>query len=199
MNRLRGLFLGFALSSTLVAAGGCASTPPPEASQPIALDGEARSLSGERYLEVRVGTTIAASPDVVWGLLTDAEGFTAWNSTLVSLDGTIAAGEQIEVVAKTDPDRTFELTVSQFEPNSSMVWEDGGKAFRGVRTFTLRDAGNGTTEFTMSEVFTGTMMGMIEGKLPDFRPSFTQYAADLRTAAEARAGGGAESGSTSGG
>lgn len=36
----------------------------------------------------------------------------------------------------------------------------------------------------MVEVLTGTMMKMIEPKLPDLRPSFTQFAADLKVAAE---------------
>lgn len=172
---------------TLALLGACASVPPPEASAPIALDGPATRLDGERYLEYRVGTTIAAEPAVVWALLTDAKGYPAWSSTVISIEGTIAAGEQIELQAKIDPKRTFELTVSAFEPGRKLVWEDGGKAFRGVRTFTLTPRGDGTTEVTMTEVLTGSMMGMIEGKLPDFRPSFDAFAADLERAAEERA------------
>jgi uncharacterized protein YndB with AHSA1/START domain len=167
--------------------GACASVPPPEASTPIALDGPALLLDGERYLEYRVGVSIAAEPEVVWALLTDAAGFPTWNSTVTSIDGTIAKGEQIELKATIDPKRTFELTVSTFEPNQTMVWEDGGKAFKGVRTFTLTPRGDGTTEVRMAEVLTGSMMGMIEGKLPDFRPSFDAFAADLKRAAEVSA------------
>ena len=37
----------------------------------------------------------------------------------------------------------------------------------------------------MAEVLTGSMMNMIEPKLPDFRPAFTDFVADLKTAAEA--------------
>ena len=99
----------------------------------------------------------------------------------------IAAGQEIELRSKVDPERTFELTVSTFDENRTLVWEDGGGAFRGVRTFTLTPRGDGTTEFRMAEVFTGSMMGMIEGKLPDFRPSFDAFAADLERAATERA------------
>lgn len=165
--------------------GACASTPPPEAASPIALDEPATVLDGERYLEYRVGVRVAASPEVVWALLTDAEGYPRWNSTVISIDGRIAAGEAIELRSKVDPDRTFELMVSAFEPQQRLVWEDGGSAFKGVRTFTLVPQGDGTTAVTMAEVFTGSMMGMIEGKLPDFRPSFDAFAADLERAAEA--------------
>lgn len=182
-TRFRGLFL----TLTTALLGACASVPPPEASTTIALDEPAVVLDGERYLEYRVGTTIAAEPDVVWALLTDAPGYPAWNSTVISIDGTIAAGEEIELKSKVDPERTFELTVSAFEPDHKLVWEDGGSAFKGVRTFTLTAKGDGTTEVTMAEVFTGSMMGMIEGKLPDFRPSFDAFAADLKHAAEKQA------------
>jgi uncharacterized protein YndB with AHSA1/START domain len=174
------------LASLVLAAGlgGCASAPPLEAAAPIVLDAPAVVLDGERYLEYRVGVSIAAEPDVVWALLTDAAGYPRWNSTVIAIDGTIASGEEIELRAKVDPERTFELTVSTFEPSRKLVWEDGGSAFKGVRTFTLTPRGDGTTEVTMAEVFTGSMMGMIEGKLPDFRPSFDDFAADLERAAE---------------
>lgn len=171
---------------TLLAA--CASVPPTEASSPIVLDEPAVVLDGERYLEYRVGATIAAEPEVVWALLTDAEGYPRWNSTVISIDGEIAASQEIALRSKVDPERTFELTVSTFDENRTLVWEDGGGAFRGVRTFTLTPRGDGTTEFRMAEVFTGSMMGMIEGKLPDFRPSFDAFAADLSRAAKERAG-----------
>lgn len=175
----------FALAATLVAgAAGCASVAPPEAHEPIAIDGEADALHGKRYLEIRVGINIAASPDAIWALLTDAEGYPSWNSTVTSIEGTIASGESIDLKAEIDPKRTFTLEISEFEPGRKLVWKDGGRSFKGVRTFTLTPREDGTTDFTMREVFTGTMMGMIEGSLPDFRPSFTQFAADLKAEAE---------------
>jgi hypothetical protein len=36
----------------------------------------------------------------------------------------------------------------------------------------------------MQEVFTGIMLPMIKGSLPDFGPAFETYAADLKRAAE---------------
>ena len=178
--------LGFSLVLA-TALSACASTPPPEVTAPIQLDGQAQLLDGERYLEYRVGVNIGATPDEVWALLTDAPAYPEWNSTVISIDGTIAAGEEIALKAKIDPKRTFDLTVSTFEPGQRLVWEDGGRAFKGVRTFTLTPREDGTTDVTMAEVLTGSMMGMIEGKLPDFRPSFNDFAADLKRAAEGNA------------
>ncbi len=175
----------FLVVSVVPAALGCASVAPPEAAQPIDINGTAATLHGERYLEYRVGRNIAAPPEKIWALLTDAQGYPAWNSTVTSLEGTIAKGETIELKSTLDEKRTFKLQVSTLEPNQRMVWEDGGKAFRGVRTYTLTAREDGTTDFTMAEVITGTMLKMIEPKLPDFAPSFEQFAADLDAAATA--------------
>jgi hypothetical protein len=66
-----------------------------------------------------------------------------------------------------------------------MVWSDGAAPmFKGVRTFELTENADGTTDFSMVEVFTGLMLPMIKGTLPDFGPPFEQYATDLKRAAE---------------
>jgi uncharacterized protein YndB with AHSA1/START domain len=163
---------------------GCATVVPKEASEPIDLDGTSTKLQGERYLEYRVGANIKAAPEEIWAFITDAPAYPQWNSTVIEIKGKIAAGEKIELRAKIDPKREFGLTVSTFEPASKLVWEDGGKAFKGVRTFTLTPKEDGSTDFTMAEVLTGAFLPMIEKKLPDFRPSFDDFAADLKRAAE---------------
>ena len=69
-----------------------------------------------------------------------------------------------------------------------MVWRDGmAPMFRGERTFTLAPRGDGTTDFEMVEIFTGVMLPMIKGSLPDFGPVFERYALDLKDEAEGRA------------
>ena len=66
-----------------------------------------------------------------------------------------------------------------------MTWSDGmAPMFKGVRTFTLVPAPDGCTEFRMKEEFSGLMLPMIKGSLPDFGPVFEAYAEDLRRAAE---------------
>lgn len=137
-------------------------------------------------LEVRVTETIHAAPERVWALLTDAKGFPSWNSTVESIDGEIAEGEKLAIKVKAAPGRVFSPTVSGVKANAAMTWSDGfAPMFRGVRTYTLTPKGDGETEFEMCEVFTGLMLPMIAGSLPDFVPVFDQYAADLKRAAEA--------------
>jgi uncharacterized protein YndB with AHSA1/START domain len=136
-------------------------------------------------LSYAVSERIAAPPARVWSLLTNAADFPRWNSTVTSIDGAITAGETIRLQAKAAPGRTFKLKVSDVVPDTSMVWSDGfAPMFRGVRTFTLSAASGGGTDFSMEEVFSGLMLPMIAGSLPDFVPVFEAYAADLKREAE---------------
>ena len=151
----------------------------------LPVTGRAERTRTKSALEYSVATAIAAPPAVVWQILTDGPGYTEWNHTVVSLEGAIAAGSKVRLVAKVAPKRTFKLKVSGFEPPQRMVWEDGNAMFLGVRTFTLTALGD-STRFTMSETFSGGMLGMIAGKLPDFTEDFERFAADLKRAAETR-------------
>ena len=45
-------------------------------------------------------------------------------------------------------------------------------------------AGDGTTDFEMVEAFSGLLLPMIKGSLPDFAPVFDRYALDLKKEAE---------------
>lgn len=147
-------------------------------------DGRAHKTRTTFRMECGVGISIRATPEKIWALLTRAEEFPKWNSTVTSITGTIAPGERI-VLRVPNVDRDFKLKVSEFEPSTRMVWRDGfAPMFQGVRTYTLTPKGGGTTEFSMVEVFSGAMLPMIAGSLPDFGPPFEQYAKDLKTAAE---------------
>jgi uncharacterized protein YndB with AHSA1/START domain len=136
-----------------------------------------------------VQCNIKAPPAQVWALLTDAARFPSWNSTVTKIEGTIALGQVLEVKVPADPKRTFKPKVTRFEEQKDggekmMEWSDGfAPMFRGVRTFTLTPTETGTA-FTMTEVFSGVMLPMIRGSLPDFAPIFEAYAKDLARAAE---------------
>ena len=66
-----------------------------------------------------------------------------------------------------------------------MVWTQGNPIFfRGVRTYRLTPQPDGTTRFEMIEVFPGLALPMDASRLPDFKPIFERYAADLKAEAE---------------
>jgi hypothetical protein len=140
------------------------------------------------HMDCAVRCTIRATPERIWELLTDAPGFTRWNSTVSRIEGTIAPGETLKLEVPAAPGRVFKPKVTGFEPGRSMVWSDGfAPMFKGVRTFTLTANDDGTTLFAMKEEFSGVMLPMIKGSLPDFAPAFEAYAEDLKREAEKRA------------
>jgi uncharacterized protein YndB with AHSA1/START domain len=174
------------LLATLLSAGcSCTTVRQLRPAETVRADAPTERKRTDAALDYSVAKTIKAPPDRVWRVLTDAAQYPRWNSTIVKLDGTIAAGQKLALVSKDAPDKTFNLAVTTFDANQAMVWEDGGSMFLGVRTFTLLPAGDGATTFVMSETFSGGMLGMIEGSLPDFTKTFDTFAADLKTASEA--------------
>ena len=133
-----------------------------------------------------VTRTIDASPDTVWGLLTDVASYARWNPTVIAITGPIAAGETIKLVSTVSPKRAFKLKVTSVEPPEKMVWSDGMPfgLFKGERTFQLSTDGDGGTRFSMTEVFSGPLSGLISKSIPDLTDSFNQFADGLKAAAE---------------
>ena len=131
--------------------------------------------------------TIKATPERVWGLLTDAAAYPDWNSTIISLEGDIALGENIKLVSTVNPKRAFKLSVTELDQPRKMVWADGMPfgLFRGVRTYTLTAVSDQQTEFTMEEVFSGLLEPLISKGIPDMTESFAEFADCLKNAAEA--------------
>lgn len=132
---------------------------------------------------VRVSIAIRATPERVWCLLTNAADIPRWNSTVSSVEGRVAPGERLALKVPIS-DRTFKVRVDTFDPPRRLVWSDGNAIFRGVRTYTLTGQTGGPTLFDMEEVFTGVMLPLIARSLPDFKPVFERYAADLKQEAE---------------
>jgi hypothetical protein len=151
------------------------------------MTGKAIKSSAAFRMECGVGVNIRASPKTIWELLTNASDFPRWNSTIKSIDGEIALGKKIALRVTIAPDRVFKPKVSELVAEQKMVWSDGAAPmFKGVRTFMLTKRDDGTTDFSMDEIFSGIMLPMIKGSLPDFGPPFEQYAADLKSEAEKR-------------
>ena len=149
---------------------------------------KATRSGGTFRMDCAVRATIAASPERIWQLLTDARGFPRWNSTVTSIEGEIAAGQRLALRVPSAPGRVFKPKVSRIEPARLMIWSDGmAPMFKGTRTFSLTPNADGTTEFAMQEEFWGLMLPMIKGSLPDFVPIFETYAEDLKRAAESSA------------
>ena len=135
-------------------------------------------------LVCRVEVNIRASAPAIWHILTDAEGYPRWNSTITRIDGEIREGKRLRLHVP-GTERTFTPRVSGVTPYQRMTWTGGFAAvFKGVRTFVLRPRSDGSTDFVMDERFSGAMLPLIARALPDFRPVFARFASDLKWEAE---------------
>lgn len=131
-----------------------------------------------------VSIAIDASPERIWALLTTAKDIPRWTSTVTSIHGTIALGQQLNIRVPSS-ERTFKVKVVSFVAPKSLVWADGhAPMFRGTREYLIEARGEHGSTFTMTETFQGVMLPLIRKTLPDFVPVFTKYAADLRNEAE---------------
>jgi hypothetical protein len=131
-------------------------------------------------------SSIAAAPDRIWAILTDGAHYPDWDSGVLSVDGRVAPGETITVVSAAGPGRTFPVKVTGFDPRKAMTWSGGMPLglFKGVRTFTLTPAGDGTTRFDLREEYSGPLLPMMWRSMPDLGPSFAQFANGLKRRAE---------------
>ena len=132
----------------------------------------------------RVEARIHTRVETIWALLTDAKGFSRWNSTVTAIDGNIREGECIRIHVP-GTDRTFTPRISNVEINKHMTWSNGlAPLFRGSRTFELRQCDNGSIDFIMEEKFDGLIFAIVKNRLPDFKLIFEKYTFDLKNEAE---------------
>ncbi len=148
-------------------------------------NGKAATVRTTFRYSVGVQDEIEATPERVWALITSASELVRWNSTVRSIEGEVTPGTKIALVAEIAPERVFKLAVAAPEPGRVMTWSDGfAPMFRGVRTYRIEEIAPGRVRFSMEEVFSGVMLPMIAGSLPDFGPSFERWVEDLKREAE---------------
>ena len=130
--------------------------------------------------------TIRATPQTVWGVLTDPGRLVAGGLGITRLDGRIALGEKLALWTEAATDRVFRLRVTAFEPERRMVWEGGMPLglFKGVRQFVLESTAGGVL-FQMREDYSGLLHGLVSKAIPDLDPSFQKFAQGLKKLAEA--------------
>jgi hypothetical protein len=135
-----------------------------------------------RFYETR--QTIAAPPERVWAILTDAARLTR-GFGILKLEGRIAPGEVLRLRSEAAPGREFVLKVTGFEAPRRMVWTAAMPLglFTGTRVFSLAPVPGGC-QFTLREDYTGLMAPVIFKSIPDLTPSFRQFADALRKEAE---------------
>jgi uncharacterized protein YndB with AHSA1/START domain len=135
--------------------------------------------------QFRASTTIHASPEVVWKILTDASGYPNWDLSMDHIEGKLALGESVKFFTKLSP-QAFPVKVIAFEPNRKLVLRGGMPLglFKSERTHTLIPEANGQTTFKTEEIFSGLLLPIFGRNLPDLTDNFRAFAAGLKKEAE---------------
>jgi hypothetical protein len=140
--------------------------------------------SGVFSMSCRVELTIRARAATLWSLLTNANDFPRWNSTVTRVEGQVREGGRLRLHVP-GTRRVFTPRVSGVVPDQRMTWTGGfSPVFMGVRTFELRPRRDGSTEFVMDERFSGLMLPFVKRSMPDLGPVFERFANDLKHEAE---------------
>ena len=130
-------------------------------------------------------TTIQASPQTVWKILTDAGGYPAWDLSMDHIEGKLAPGETVKFFTRLSP-QAFPVRVRAFEPNRRLVLTGGMPLglFKSERTHTLTENKDGSTTFRTEEIFSGPLLAVFGRKLPDLTENFRNFVAALKKKAE---------------
>src|SRR5262249_16041760 len=108
-----------------------------------------------RYYEAT--STINASPEAVWAVLSDGAAWSAWDWGVEAVEGKTVAGETIKIRSQAAPGRAFPVKVTRFESSAHLRFSGGMPLglFRGVRTYEVTAEAAGQARFRMREEYSG--------------------------------------------
>ena len=137
-----------------------------------------------RYYEAT--STIAASPQAVWAVLSDGASWPSWDSGVDAVEGRIAMNETIKIRSQAAPGRAFPVKVTRFDPPAHLRFSGGMPLglFRGVRTYEVSEEADGQVTFRMREQYSGPLLPLIWRSMPDLGPSFQRFARGLKQRVE---------------
>jgi hypothetical protein len=137
-----------------------------------------------RYYEAT--STITASPEAVWSVLSNGAGWPGWDSGVDAVEGAIEMGKTIKIRSQAAPGRAFPVKVTRFEPPAHLRFSGGMPLglFRGVRIYEVSPGPDGQVTFHMREEYTGPLLPLIWRSMPDLGPSFQRFAAGLKQRVE---------------
>jgi uncharacterized protein YndB with AHSA1/START domain len=131
--------------------------------------------------------TIRATPETVWRVLTDTQGYAEWNPEIVGIEGRMAPNERILARVKVGNGaiRSVPLRVSAFDAPSRMEWTGGLPLglFTGRRIFTVAPA-DGAVEFCMLVQMSGLLAALMVKAVGDRQTEIDGFAQALQARVE---------------
>ena len=131
---------------------------------------------------------IDATPEKIWAIITDTPSHPSFDPSCIRIQGGKAEeGVWLRIYTTTGPERGVVMRVTSFSPRRMMVWS-GGMPFgllRRTRTFAIKERGRGKCRFTLKEEFSGPMLRLAGGSIPDMTEAFESFCRGLKELAEA--------------
>lgn len=149
------------------------------------------ALSGCAARSIRAEIDIAASPAIVWEVLSDLRAYVAWNPFTPKIDGTLAVGEKLVLhVQLVDGKKLREQgqRVTIVDPLQAIGWQTQVLSRRELlahRLQTLTPLPNGGTRYTTTDTFSGSLVPLVMSLYrKDMERGFAKMAAGLKARAE---------------
>jgi uncharacterized protein YndB with AHSA1/START domain len=130
-------------------------------------------------------TEVAAAPEVVWGALTDFEGWPRWNPDVktLSIEGPVAAGTTF--TWKAGPS-TLTSTIREVDPPQSIVWTGRTMGIHAIHAWRLEPTEGGTRVRT-EESWAGLLPRLLRGRMTrTLKESLDEGLEHLKNAVEGR-------------
>lgn len=109
--------------------------------------------------EVRTEVEIGASPEKVWGILTDFAKYEEWNPFIVKAAGKAEPGSAIEIHVKTPAGkkRKYGPTITKAERGRELRWMGKSWVLNGEHTFIIEPLQEGRVRLVHMEAFDGLL------------------------------------------
>lgn len=125
---------------------------------------------GDNMQEIKTEIEISAPPEKVWGVLTDFNNWSTWNSTVTKTSGESALGATLNITmsdGKGNDAQTYTAVITQFEAPKLLRWRAKMLAeflFTNEKIVALEATEQGT-KVIHRETFKGLMVKLFWGKM----------------------------------
>ena len=139
-------------------------------------------------IEHRIGVQTPAP--VIWEMVSDINGWPAWNPLYPKASGEIQFGSvlELEVAIPGEKPRTIRPKIRDWTPNEQIIWDLQlmGGLIRSTRYIEIETLDNGNCIFSNGEIFEGLGMGLIGRQVRRrIKAGFTAFGETVRDRAEA--------------
>lgn len=141
----------------------------------------------EAIYDLKTEIDIVATPEVVFGVLTDWNAYPEWSSFILAIKGSTEVGDRLRVRLQPPGSRswTFKPTLLAFEPNREFRWRGRVPGYTGEHFFILQAKEDGSTQVTHGEHFSGRLVPLLNPPDMPARTGFLNFNTALKARAEA--------------